>query len=135
MARKFFYVCGGLLMLALAFHAGAHSAGAQSGTAMDAAGFSGSNGYPAVVINRKLYYSQFVAGSVTLLNTAPIPGSAQVVACFGVGGAAALGTVILDNGEVWQTITNRWSLVTTFPVAGPVPTTTSSWGQVKARYR
>ena len=30
MAKKFFYVCAGLLMLALTYHLGAQSAGAQA---------------------------------------------------------------------------------------------------------
>ena len=30
MARKFFYVCGGIFLLALAYHLGARSAGAQA---------------------------------------------------------------------------------------------------------
>jgi hypothetical protein len=32
MAKRFFFICGGLLCLALAYHLGAQSAAAQSGT-------------------------------------------------------------------------------------------------------
>ncbi len=35
LAKRFFFVCGGLLCLAFAYHLGAQSAGAQSGEPLD----------------------------------------------------------------------------------------------------
>ena len=35
MAKRFMYVCAGLLMLALSYHLGARSAGAQAGATID----------------------------------------------------------------------------------------------------
>lgn len=45
MARKFFYVCAGLLMLAAAYHLGAERAQAQTGGTFVAMASSTANGY------------------------------------------------------------------------------------------
>ena len=42
-ARAFFFVCAGLFLLALAYHLGARSAGAQSGSAITGMALEGGN--------------------------------------------------------------------------------------------
>jgi hypothetical protein len=51
MAKKFFFVCAGIFMLALAYHLGATSATAQAPSNSVVASFAvGSGGYPLVVV-------------------------------------------------------------------------------------
>ena len=60
MARKFFYVCAGLFLLALSFHSGARSAGAQNGS-VKVVGIAGDGNYDvwqAVTDNGDVYRSK-----------------------------------------------------------------------------
>ena len=63
MARKFFYVCAGMLMLALSYHFGASTATAQQGTSVVGA-FSLGNGGPIVVLtpNGDVFYRHINGG-------------------------------------------------------------------------
>ena len=56
MARKFFFVCAGLLCLAIAFHLGATTAGAQAPSNSVVAATE--NGYLVFTANGDYYYSQ-----------------------------------------------------------------------------
>jgi hypothetical protein len=63
MAKRFFYVCGGILMLALAYHFGATSARAQAGST----GFTGmsvtNDGWVYVMTPNADVYRRLVAGA------------------------------------------------------------------------
>jgi hypothetical protein len=51
MAKRFFYVCAGIFLLALTYHLGARSVGAQSGSPVSAmSAFEGSSGLRVVVM-------------------------------------------------------------------------------------
>jgi len=63
MARKFFYVCAGILMLALSFHLGATSATAQFGTPVTGViSTSGGGGLVVMTSNGDCYVRDFAGG-------------------------------------------------------------------------
>ena len=123
-AKRFFYVCAGILCLALAYHFGARSATAQA-SGYDCAGVNGSAA--AAVINRELWHIEALGSRLQRLQGGPVPGTARVVAC-GING------VVLENGEAWRNF-GGWEFLGTFPFSGPTPSTQETWGGVKARYR
>jgi hypothetical protein len=55
MARKFFYVCAGLFLLALSYHLGAQSAGAQSGSSVSGVFADGCNGMIVMTPNGDIF--------------------------------------------------------------------------------
>ena len=57
MARKFFYVCAGLLCLAISYHLGAKSAGAQVGGSIVSMASNTSNQWMAVTSAGDTYLS------------------------------------------------------------------------------
>jgi hypothetical protein len=90
-ARAFFFVCAGISLLALSYHLGARSAGAQSGGSIEAANFTtgayGSTNTVSFVVNRVLYTSyqlptglqwQIPASS----SAGTVPGAAPVGATY-----------------------------------------------------
>jgi hypothetical protein len=130
-ARAFFFVCAGLLCLALAYHLGARSAGAQSGGGVECAAVDGSALY--AVINRYVYHRDPGAGDwqIRLYASEPIPGASRVMAC----GAYH---VILEDGSlyVWDGVgggSGSWRLEQQFPT-GATPAQSISIGQLKAKY-
>ena len=83
MARKFFYVCAGMLMLALAYHFGASTAGAVVGFTIEGASIQsipGTGGFPraGACVDRRLNWM----GENGLLQVipVPIPGTQRVLA-------------------------------------------------------
>ena len=129
-AKAFLYVCVGIFLLALAYHLGAASATAQSGT-IDAAGTEGSD-FNAVV-GRVLYTSDGDGG--TRVARPPIPGSDPVIA---VNGAPNGNTAMLANGDCYRFIVsgspNGW-LYQGNVFGTATPARQSTFGAVKARYR
>ena len=133
MARKFFYVCAGILMLALSYHFGATAATAQ------AVGVDG----PAIawvdnsidgpirvsgVVNRIFYVLRNSGASVSIPD--PIPGTARVIASD-----PACTAVLLENGDVYSRSGGPgWTLMGNLYGGGPVPALHESWGSLKARY-
>jgi len=92
MAKKFFYVCAGLLMLALAYHLGASTATAQAPSNSVVASFSYGYGAAAITANGDLYTS-------------------------------------------WNSIGGPYVHTANIFTGGATPTTTQSFGALKARYR
>jgi hypothetical protein len=129
MARKFFYVCAGMFLLALSYHLGARNAAAQGGSAgrLDCAGVE-SNNWVTVVVNRMMT----VCFNGTMQPYAyPIPGTGRILACN-------TGCVLLDTGEVYAKRTGDaaapWELLCTFSFDQPTTALHESWGQLKSRY-
>ena len=123
MARRFFYVCAGMLLLVASFQFGASSALGQSNV-VEAAEASPA---PTVVMNRQVFWMVNGLGSPQLATPDPIPGSSSVLACSASGP-----TVILANGECWQVRQGHWQLFGSF--GGATSGIKSSWSSVKARY-
>ena len=130
MARKFFYICAGMLMLALCYHLWARNATAQGGSAghLDCAGVESPNNWVTVVVNRMMT----VCFNGTMVPYAyPIPGAGRILACNA-------GCVLLDTGEVYAKRTGDatapWELLYEFNFDQPTPAQHESWGQLKSRY-
>jgi hypothetical protein len=108
MARKFFYVAAGLLMLALAYHLGASTAGAEAARAFSTAhiGTVGQDGAWAGVFDRVVVAcrpgSEVDPLRLTYV-TDPLPGTSPILT---VNGEAR--SVILANGDVY-TWGDSWS--------------------------
>ena len=125
MAKKFFYVCAGFLLLSLAHQLGVNTAMAQLGSDGTVGHIDKyHDGGFGIVINRVLYYgnSDRAPGS-----TSRIPGTSPVVAI-----ESGDRYVILANGDVLQ-FGSTWELRSNL-VGGPISNQSPSWGQVKARY-
>ena len=105
MARKFFYVCAGMLMLALSYHLGAGTAAAQATgrvVSMQAL-FAGVGGGILYCTDAGDLYFRYVSGAA------------------GDGGPSDLLASSRYLGNLQS--------------GPPVPAVHESWGQVKARYR
>lgn len=124
MAKKFFYVCAGLMCLGLAFHLGAGTAHGQFATA-DASMIDGNGA--AAVIGRQVSYFGF--GNAPVHIPEPVPGSSRVMACNYT-------LVLLENGDAYEYMRDSgvWVFRGTLGL-GPTPTTQSSWGALKANSR
>ena len=106
MARKFFYVCAGMFLLALANHFGASTATAQSGSTISLVYPSPLGGGRMFwVVNRVILtggYNRVGAcgegGFVTVSDASPpVPGTSPIVGTDG-------GTATLANGDFWLRI-------------------------------
>ena len=125
MARKFFYVCAGMLMLALSYQLGASTVVAQVPGTVDCVGFGT---YSAnAVIGGRLYFINNSSPSV-VEDLGPLPTPGRAVACGYQG-------VVMEDGSVWvNNGPGNWRQLATFPFTGPVPTQRETWGQLKSRY-
>ena len=120
MARKFFYVCAGMLMLALAYHLGASTAGAQVSQ------FRVLDPNLMYVETGGQIYALTAQGWVVPSSFPPVPMSSLL---------AGHGPYITTGGTGWwlDGYQNVWN---SFPLPGsPTPAMHESWGHVKARYR
>lgn len=131
MAKKFFYVCAGVFLLALAYHLGATSATAQGPAEIRTA--AGSNFY-GFAIGHQLHLATYDDANGLLRFGGPytIPGSADVVGIdFDGSGTVAF----LSNGEVYRAAGINGPFVSVGSMIGPTETARTSWGAVKQRYR
>jgi hypothetical protein len=128
LAKRFFYVCAGVLCLALAYHLGAESARGQS-TSADCFAVDSESGSVAVV-GRTMYVRSFGGpyGGPEVVPIA-IPGSLPIIAC-------APYAVLLENGDTYKYLNpeNGW-LHSGNVFSSQTPATHETWGGVKARYR
>jgi len=120
-ARAFFFVCAGIFLLALSYHLGARSAGAQAPGGVECVNVDGGRGF-AVIDG----YSYMSGGSGVSRIPVPVPG--RTVACL-------FETVLLDNGQVWTyTESEAWTLRGALPFGSATPAQPISIGQLKAKY-
>jgi len=131
-ARAFFFVCAGLLCLALAYHLGAKSATADVGSSVECIAVD--EGTAFAIINRRLWFvpNPLIGGGGLQLypgGAGTIPGAAPVVA---VGN----GAVILADGSVYNLSLDdsRWTYMGAFPSIPTPAVSQPTWGQVKAKY-
>ncbi len=139
MAKKFFYVCAGLFMLAMSYQLGAQRAAAQGSTqilgAIDVANVSYMTGGTLYGVHLNAY-----TGIDAPPTSIPIPHSGTLVAAdCTVGGSPAVisdAFVVYDDGSVWQfTPGSGWHTVASMTGGGPTATASATWGQVKSTYR
>jgi hypothetical protein len=126
MARRFFYIAAGVLLLALSYHLGAGTASGQ--------GF----------VVRPLWLSNvFANGSVYYLESGNLPLGWKLLSGADlppvppaslVSFSSSNGIAITDAGEGWARLGGEWQSLGFIPGA-PTPALHQSWGQVKARYQ
>jgi len=132
MARKFFYVCAGLSLLAYSFHLGATSAHGQvGGIQIFVEGVNGGVPYVVTASGDQLRY---VPGYGWLSDAGNIFGTAS-------GGRTVASLVpqvaLTSTGEVWygQGIGSAPWVNAGAPPLGPTPVHSTTFGALKARYR
>ena len=139
-AKRFFFVCAGILCLALACQLGTRSAAAV-GVGPQGASFGYSNGVKSLSFasGRAVYgYETSQFGSDFTAVPAPggaVPGSDEIIATLQYpGGNDDNYLVMLANGDVYEsTAGGSWQLLGNFPSS--VAVRSATWGAVKARYR
>jgi hypothetical protein len=131
--RAFFYVSGGIFLLALGFSLGAGTTIAQPGGSLVGGGVSwgGQGPFPmnaSGVLDRTFYYSDWEGRSHAV--TDPIPSTSPVIASDPLNLV-----VLLANGDVYQSGGEDWAFQFNLLAGGPVPAKSESWGRLKARFR
>ena len=133
MTKKFFFVCAGLLCLAVAYHLGARSAHGQVSTTIDGAhiwspyGPVGSAWITGVV--GRVFYSNGAAIA------APVPGTARAIATTGIGSSEWPYAVLLENGDFYYGTGTSWSFYGNVLGGAPTAGRPTTWGGLKAHYR
>jgi len=137
MAKKFFYVCAGLLMLAASYQLGIRNAGAQGAGSVEGAQFD-------VVWFTCSIDRRFVLGSdgagycdqpVEYRAIGPtIPGASPIVSTSYAPSCANKYRVLLTDGSYYGSDGGAWTLLANLSGAA-VPSQASSWGAVKVRAR
>jgi hypothetical protein len=140
-AKRFFFVCAGISLLAVCFHFGARSATA-TGVGLEGPEFSGenSNTYVTFSMNRIMSgYSFDGAAYVALpLPSGPVPGTDEIVATRLVpGGDSGTYFALLANGDIYDAAVGSGEPAWVYRgnLAGQTPAERVTWGSVKARYR
>src|SRR5437773_6927666 len=100
-ARTFYFVCAGILCLALAYHVGARKASAQSGL-VSTASVNETYYIHVAVVDRTVYlaYMHNVPGTLyPPQSLPPVPGAGAIVSITATNGPVV---AILDNGDVYD---------------------------------
>ena len=120
MAKRFFYACAGLFLLALSYHLGASNAGAQSQT------FRVLYPGPLLIETGGQIYSLDAPFGWRVWSDPPPVLATSIL--------AGKGPFITTDGTAWDKYANgEWR---SYPLPGqPTPALHESWGQLKARYR
>ncbi len=132
MAKRFFYVCAGLLFLALAYHVEAKRATAQEGGLIQVGEVSYFYGSLVGVVQGRTIYTARVPndpGPLLVEALPPLPGTSPIVAVNGITQAA-----LLENRDVYVRENNDWVLKGNM-LGGATGATQATWGSLKARYR
>jgi hypothetical protein len=141
MAKRFFFVCAGILCLMVAYHLGARTAGAQStgSNVIGAMGCAPGSITPtiALMVDRVEYRATVDgSGNVQILPPLPpLPGTSPVLALD----ASCCGFALLENGDVWAGggggPPSPWSYRgNVLAASGPTPAQRESFGSLKVRY-
>lgn len=130
MAKRFFFVCAGVFLLALSFHLGQVTAQAQSGLTVEGASIESFEltAFPRATACVNRLWSWMGENGALHQNSVPVPGTLRIVA------TDPYGTVMLENGDWLKFDGSSWVLVGNL-ANGPTPARGSTWGGVKARYR
>ena len=126
MAKKFFYVCAGLFLLAGAYATGArsaHGAGGSVPIAIRGAHFTASS-------DGRI--SEFQGGANPWVHVGTAP---SAISAFDEQGSLIF--VVTDTGDVYSSSDrgSSWPVYWGNIFGGPTPATHESFGGIKARYR
>jgi hypothetical protein len=132
-AKRFFYACAGVFLLALSYEVGANHASAQTGGVIEGAAIDWVTGLPAgwrcSGVEGRMFHALEPVGGRRYDPPEPIPGTAEIVATDPAGFA-----VMLADGSVYQYNNPGWTFEGSL-LGGTTPAHSESWGEVKARYR
>jgi len=137
MARRFFYVCAGLFLLALSYQLGASTATAQAGNpSIVGVAWRLTDGHAyAAASDGSVYATPGYCAGWTRVGQLPAGETPTEVLDGDVGGSM---DVMCASGNVY-TVTGaipNISLVLCSSIYGsPSPAARATWGQLKARYR
>jgi len=135
MLKKLFYASASILMLALAYHFGAASAGAQSPGTIQGASAGPATGYATGVVGRTFYYKRHNSNEPGGTVPDPVPGDSPVIATQG-SGPGSIQVAVLENGDVYSRNLNESAWVYFGNLVGsPTHAAQQTWGQLKAQYR
>ncbi|HKQ57271.1 MAG TPA: hypothetical protein VJY35_05345 [Candidatus Eisenbacteria bacterium] len=129
-ARAFFYVSVGVFLLALSYHLGARSAGAQGPLALLAMTDYPQLPWAAVALDKAggIYFGQNRQWS--RIGTTP-----SVPTTVWTRNSSGEVFVTLENGDLYR-LASDWSLIYDSNVfGGPTPADVQTWGAMKSRYR
>jgi hypothetical protein len=127
-AKRFFYVCAGLLCLALAYHLGARGASAQGQGVLAVAEIMPTTSRVSAVVGRDILALET---NGERFDSGTVPGSATIVA---VDYSSGRFNAVLSNGDFYyRDSSGPWIL--SGKIFGPTGAGQNTWGQVKARYR
>jgi hypothetical protein len=126
MAKRFFYVCTGLFLLALSYHLGATNSVAQVGVVQGPTIDSGGN---ACAVRNGIYY-RFSGGNSEPPFVPPVPTHSPVVA------TTPSVAILLENGDIYRNegVVSSWVFKGNL-FGGSTNVQKESFGEIKARYR
>ena len=131
-AKKFFYICAGLFLLALSFQMGVRVATAQTGSAIDGGAFAWvtglASGWRFSGVEGRSFHAMEPGGR-RYDPSEPIPGTARIIATDPAGFS-----VMLENGDVYQYGGSGWNSVGNL-LGGAISVERHTLGQLKARFR
>ena len=130
MAKRFFYICGGLLCLVAAYQLGTESSDASIVDTTIAGGWivgaaTEGNYFSILTADGSIY--TVTAGGFEFVRTIPI--SVGETAFF-LGDDEG---IVARNGDVWKSNGPEW--INLGPPPGAISVQSDSWGSVKDRYR
>ena len=139
-AQAFFYVAAGVFLLALSYHLGARSAGAQAGNPVCAgtAVLDGRQNW-AVTSNGTVYEqtgNDAGPGVWYSIRTIPVASRPVALSVFQpASGADPTFLLLTEDGTAYHWVTWHGDYTTSSVFGGPTPARQSTWGRVKSRYR
>ena len=135
MAKKFFFVCAGLLALALTYHLGAQSVSAQ-GVGRYVVGSFDPDSDPLVIDSAGRMWMMGRANSPGVqVGPVPLPKPGTVLeATASVVGGTFEAFVLYDDGEAYHFDRSSWQYLGNV-AEGATEAGRASWGSMKARYR
>ena len=134
-AKRFFYVCAGLLCLALAYHLGATKAGAQSSVTIEGANAGYGSGWATGVVGRTFHFKRHNSSEAGGTVPDPVPGTSPVIATASASGAGGAQWVMLENGDVYSYLTDAPWVYYGNLLGGSTPAQQETWGAMKSRHR
>jgi hypothetical protein len=136
-ARAFFFVCAGIFLLALAYHLGARSAGAQVSTTIQGLAVGGPDSRTITFVRNGLFYQSPNGRAGPYVVPVPVPSGSPVVATGGQPGPYGIyGLVVLEDGSVYvyeTGLSSEWQLQMNI-IGAPTPAQSITFGQLKTKY-
>lgn len=135
MAKKLFYVCAGLLCIALAYHLGATSATAQAPETYVVGSFDVDTDPTVIDSNGNMWAMGWSNSRGSRIGPIALPKPGRVLAVSVSVVAGSHDTRLLyDDGDAYIFDRTAWQFIGNV-AGGATPALRESWGAVKQRYR